>query len=288
MGKVLSFLVVSSLLGGLAGFVQGAELNQGYVVSNQGALGITRAFDDGDNTVLAFVDLDNQHPALTDSAGKKIRFRQVGDFAVLPGKFDLVHVSVGQDYGVVRLATLQPPVSSPAAIGDERVLPATTAATANAKTSGERAATTLTEGSAPMATVTTGKSSPGVSAPGTASNEGKPTATTTSTKPAPSLPAPPAKAAEAPKPVWRAAAGTSLRSSLQSWADQAGWQLRWEYGQDFPIDMPIQFTGSFKEAVTEFIRAYGSADLPPHVCAYPDQQPKPLMRVIASALKCDE
>lgn len=81
-----------------------AEAATTYVVANQAAVGIARAFDDGENTVLAFADLDSQSPALSDKAGKKIRFHRVGDYAVLPGRFDKVVVDVAGAHGVVMAA----------------------------------------------------------------------------------------------------------------------------------------------------------------------------------------
>jgi hypothetical protein len=236
-----------------------AELNTGYVVSNQGALGITRAFDDGPNTILAFVDLETQHPVLTDAAGKKIRYHQVDNYAVLPGRYTEVHVVVGRDTGIVRSAVMQPPapVSTTPYVASAKVPPSTKDVTTSAPAP--------THAAPPVAACSAHKTA-------------KPCSDQATTIPAAKLPlkplepphadkpvvATPKPAPKAPLPVWTTK-GEWLRPALADWAKQAGWRIRWldstgkPTDTDRKLDNPLRFEGSFQDAVKQCIELYAAA-----------------------------
>jgi hypothetical protein len=246
-----------------------AELNSGYIVSNQGALGITRAFDDGQNTVLAFVDLDSQTPQLTGADGKKIKFRQVDNYAVLPGKFDEVRVTtVGNNSGVVRSATLQTPVATTPAIpvaanpatpvasaatAFATVLPNATVASANndvlAKPERKPAAQTMVLSGDMVASNTAATSS------ATASAFTKPIAGNTGAAAIAPVAAPVA-APEPPKPTWQGKAPTDAKVMLLAWAAKAHWTAIWDAGFTFPIKSNIDYDGTFEQAVGAHYTAY--------------------------------
>jgi Toxin co-regulated pilus biosynthesis protein Q len=69
-------------------------------------------------------------------------------------------------------------------------------------------------------------------------------------------------------PVWNAAKGSTLRESIQRWADQAKWTLVWEAPDgidktvNYPIVAPLHFQGSIDEAVGNCIRLYEHAKKP--------------------------
>jgi type IV pili sensor histidine kinase/response regulator len=69
-------------------------------------------------------------------------------------------------------------------------------------------------------------------------------------------------------PLWTAAAGSTLRESVQKWADQAKWTLVWDApdGVDksvnYPIVAPLHFQGQIDEAVGDCIRLYEHAKKP--------------------------
>lgn len=69
-------------------------------------------------------------------------------------------------------------------------------------------------------------------------------------------------------PVWTATAGSTLRESVQKWADQAKWTLVWDApdGVDksvnYPIVAPLHFQGQIDEAVGDCIRLYEHAKKP--------------------------
>lgn len=103
-----------------------------------------------------------------------------------------------------------------------------------------------------------------------------------------------ATATKAPQPAatppvvhdsWDAQSTQSFHEVINSWASIAGWNVLWQYGPNFPPQAG-HFTGSFPDAGTAFANQYLGADDPPHLCFYPDQQPKPLVRVIHGA-NCD-
>jgi hypothetical protein len=69
-------------------------------------------------------------------------------------------------------------------------------------------------------------------------------------------------------PLWTATAGSTLRESIQKWADQAKWTLVWDApdGVDksvnYPIVAPLHFQGQIDEAVGDCIRLYEHAKKP--------------------------
>ncbi len=69
-------------------------------------------------------------------------------------------------------------------------------------------------------------------------------------------------------PLWTATTGSTLRESIQKWADQAKWTLVWDApdGVDksvnYPIVAPLHFQGQIDEAVGDCIRLYEHAKKP--------------------------
>ncbi|NLP65480.1 toxin co-regulated pilus biosynthesis Q family protein [Paraburkholderia sacchari] len=69
-------------------------------------------------------------------------------------------------------------------------------------------------------------------------------------------------------PVWTAPAGSTLRDSIQKWANQASWTLVWDApdGVDksvnYPIVAPLHFQGPIDQAVGDCIRLYEHAKKP--------------------------
>lgn len=82
----------------------------------------------------------------------------------------------------------------------------------------------------------------------------------------------PAKPIPPPDPVWRAVAGSTLRATVAAWAKQAGWVVRWEGSVDYPIVAPLEFRGTYVQAITQLIQAYAHADRPLHAALYTDQR----------------
>ncbi len=101
--------------------------------------------------------------------------------------------------------------------------------------------------------------------------------------PAKGAPKPTPKPVVLPPPTWQARVGSTLRESMQAWAVQAGWTLRWEATAiNYPIVAPLHFTGTYVKAVSSAISAYAHADQPLWVCLYTQQQ---LTRVTDSPCK---
>ncbi len=250
------------------------SINTAYVVTNQYGIGVVRAFDDGDNTILEFADLDRQQPVLTDAAGKKIHWHRVGEYVVLPGIVPRVTIAANGQVGVAQAASnqraatdlqstarLDPPsrhfsteplVSAPTPTPvAKRLAPATVAP-----------AFVSAHGTKPKGTDAVSKALPWEVRPATT--------TVADEKPAPIKPAP--KPVVLPPPTWQARAGSTLRESMQAWATQAGWTLRWEpTGVNYPIVAPLHFTGTYVSAVSSAISAYANADQPLWVCLYTQQ-----------------
>ena len=59
---------------------------------------------------------------------------------------------------------------------------------------------------------------------------------------------------------WAVLADSSLRASLQGWAESAGWTLVWEGPLDFRIQVSAEFEGSFEDAVAALVDAVHLSD----------------------------
>jgi hypothetical protein len=244
-----SFYLLALLLFFVGGAARSAgEINNGYVVTNQTQLGITRAFDDGQNTVIVFADVDSQKPALIDRDGKKIHFQKVGNYAVLPGLYNEVHIAEGDVYGVLRADSQAIPAN-----GSTNPLPAQDVSRAIE----QHAVKTYPQGSASYelpfvkqpAPATSATPSPRASPVQVAS--ALPVAEIHAAQPpvqiAPPLP---------PQPAWTGQAPTDAKTMLQTWADKAHWHLDWDFDHTFPITSNVAYDGDFKAAVIKHYSIY--------------------------------
>lgn len=76
-----------------------------------------------------------------------------------------------------------------------------------------------------------------------------------------SLPASKPAAIAAPRETWEASKGSTLRKSVTSWAERAGWDLDWKAQDlDYPIEAPLRFEGSFEEAIGKLFPLYDQAE----------------------------
>lgn len=70
-------------------------------------------------------------------------------------------------------------------------------------------------------------------------------------------------ASAAPKPlaqIWTASTGSTLRQTVEGWAEKAGWKLMWQVDDlDYSIDAPLRFEGSFQEAIGSIFPLYDTA-----------------------------
>ena len=266
-----SLLIAIALCGALSLPARAEDsINTAYVVTNQYGIGVVRAFDDGDNTILEFADLDRQQPVLTDTSGKKIRWHRVGEYAVLPGIVPRVTIAANGQIGVAQAAANQhpqadlrstAPLDPPAKTLRTEPLTVTTTAAVKPVASGHAA----TE-----STSTVSKALPW-EAP---QNAGVAPSTVSTAKPAPiqAAPKPDSKPVVLPPPTWQARVGSTLQETMRAWATQAGWTMRWEaVGVDYPIVAPLHFTGTYVTAASAAISAYAHADRPLWVCLYTQQ-----------------
>jgi defect-in-organelle-trafficking protein DotC len=96
-------------------------------------------------------------------------------------------------------------------------------------------------------------------------------------------PIPPVKVAPKPLPVkpkqvWTAAAGSTLRETVEAWAKKAGWHVDWKPEDlNYGISGSIRIEGSFEEAVGQLFAYYEHAERPMEVPASRSQK---LLRVI--------
>ncbi len=76
-----------------------------------------------------------------------------------------------------------------------------------------------------------------------------------------SLPASKPAAVAALPETWEARKGSTLRKSVTSWAERAGWDLDWKAQDlDYPIEAPLHFEGSFEEAIGKLFPLYDQAE----------------------------
>jgi len=73
-------------------------------------------------------------------------------------------------------------------------------------------------------------------------------------------------------PSWNAAAGTTLRQTVQGWSSQEGWDVRWEPELlDYPIEQPFSMVGKYLDVITRTFELYKDAKRPFKVEVYPSQ-----------------
>lgn len=54
--------------------------------------------------------------------------------------------------------------------------------------------------------------------------------------------------------------GSTLHQTIADWCKQAGWQLIWQTQDlDYPIEAPLNFNGTFQEAIAESSRCAANA-----------------------------
>lgn len=65
----------------------------------------------------------------------------------------------------------------------------------------------------------------------------------------------------APLPVWQATSGSTLHKTVAEWATKEQYTVLWEAGDlDYPIVSPLNFRGSFEDAVTQIFGLYEKAE----------------------------
>jgi hypothetical protein len=67
---------------------------------------------------------------------------------------------------------------------------------------------------------------------------------------------------------WVVASGSTLRSVLQEWADQEGWDLVWATSREFPIEASAVFRGRFVDVASAVVRNFARATPIPHAKFY--------------------
>lgn len=72
-----------------------------------------------------------------------------------------------------------------------------------------------------------------------------------------------------PTRFWTASAGQTLRDTITVWAAMADcsggtqhWTVAWDTATNYRIDAPLQFSGTFKQALNEIFRLYLEAHVP--------------------------
>ena len=235
-------------------------LNTNYVVSDRNAVGLIRAFDDGSNTILQFVDLDHQQPLFTDAFGKRLSYRRVGDYAVLPGIEQAVRIAVDGNTAEVRAAADTPITWTPAPrVAPAAATPAIATAPAASRVAGPQpspaVATRPVNSGAPVAAKSwpttlhpmpaTAGTLAAIHAPGKASEATSPAVPV-------NRPAPPVKS----EPIWQARAGTDAKTMLTSWAQAAHWRVEWDAPFTYPIEAPLSYRGDFVTAVSKHFAHY--------------------------------
>lgn len=262
-----SLLALAALIFLAAGYARAASnVNASYVVSNRDELGIVRAFDDGENTIIVFADVDSQKPVLTDKSGKKVSAKRVGDYLILPGIFDEVQVREGDQHGVVkaRITDDNVPPQAPS-IAANTPIP-----TADTTVSSDRSPVQYKPGSAvyPIPFVKSPSSTATIAASASTSNVGTaevgavksnittvPAATSTATKP---NPAPPAAS------TWSIKRGYSIESQLKALADSVQpkvWYVAWDYPTDIMAGADYTWHGDFPTFAENVIKTLASNGL---------------------------
>lgn len=82
-----------------------------------------------------------------------------------------------------------------------------------------------------------------------------------------------------PAPEWELApSDKTLNAALSRWAEQAGWQLLWEFPHDYEIDARSTVPGTFEEAVDAVARSIDTAEAPMRAIFYKGNK---VLRIVA-------
>jgi hypothetical protein len=76
----------------------------------------------------------------------------------------------------------------------------------------------------------------------------------------------------------------NLRSALDRWLQQQGWQLAWKIDDDLPLEFNATFSGDFKSVLTQLMQATNHMRTPTRVCKHTNN----VIRVVARAANCQE
>ena len=242
--------------------------NFDYVASGGDAVGITRAFDDGTNTVIAFLNpVEALQPTVTAADGTILRYRAVDNYAVLPGIQR--HVLIYSRGMAAQVRYVPPHATHYRPPSHFVTVPARTPAPPPAVDPARHAPLVDVSDSTPALTTP---------APAAAAPPAQP-ATPAASTPRPAVATPVAATAalattvvEPLQPTWTAANGSSLRSAVESWADDAGWTVVWDAQVDYSVTGTLTYRGDFLDATRQIFRAYASADKPLNPAAYPRQK----------------
>ncbi|MCD0253111.1 TcpQ domain-containing protein [Xanthomonas campestris pv. campestris] len=244
-----------------------------YTVTGANAFGIERVFDDGKNTVLRFINNlpPGDAPTVTTADGTPLPTRVVGPYLVLQGlqrhvllyrKGIVAQVRQGRaevPYPTPALAFSQPVAPMPAAPVAAVPQPAQAAGApvvVSSSVAGIQTAKPVVVAGATPATTLTPATAAAVAAP-QASSGGLAVITD-------ELP---------PAPVWEAKPGSTLRTTTEAWAKQAGWTVRWLLadGDDYEV-VAGRYVGDFAESLAKLYAPYFTpsfnGDKPLHVKAY--------------------
>lgn len=67
----------------------------------------------------------------------------------------------------------------------------------------------------------------------------------------------------------------NLANTMQRWADDAGWRVRWDARKNFMVEAPDMIQGTFEDAIRTVLESPGIAGgaYPLEVCFYPNTPP---------------
>jgi Toxin co-regulated pilus biosynthesis protein Q len=76
----------------------------------------------------------------------------------------------------------------------------------------------------------------------------------------------------------------NLRSALDRWLQQQGWQLAWKIDDDLPLEFNATFSGDFDSVLTQVMRATNHMRTPTRMCEHTNN----VIRVVARAANCQD
>ena len=195
-----------------------------YHLYNRESVGLVRAFDDGQKTILQFVDLDDTAVSLFDDAGREITgIKRIGLYLVTPALYRSLFVRVsGREAAVVHDTD-----GSDFVLGTQ----AKPAASSNSSPSVSQEKVNSAAAAVPM------QNAPAQFA---LSNV---------------VTSPAAPLAVSRLSQWEIKAGDSLRATLESWCERAGYRLVWNVDGGFRSQGGFVSEDEFKKAVRDLFAA---------------------------------
>lgn len=233
-----------------------------YHLYNRESVGLVRAFDDGQKTILQFTELDDIVVEVVDDEGKPVKgVRRIGMYLVTPALHRSLFVRANGKEAAVVCDAPDSPEFVLGVVNKDQVRAVPVAQSVSPKEE-VVAMTTATAGKLAATPVQVASPAPSVAA--------SPAAVVTQPVPAPA----------APLPTWSiTVADKSVRGLLERWSKTSGYQLLWEVPVDLELNANATLTGSYEDALNSVLASLANSAYPVEAMIYDNRAVRVVKRI---------